>query len=128
MPSSFKGLDLFGAGPHRFALRREGQAMSSELFSAIPESGTLYHGLVELDITVTGRLAAADESALWVLRDAISAELLDPPAPGTLIDPHGRTWNDMSFVRFTPAPITDRGRVHSLAYTARFLKFRQYPQ
>jgi hypothetical protein len=128
MPSSFKSLDLFGSGPHRFTVRRQGQALASELFESPPNSGTRYRGLLELDILITGRLAAGSESALWALRDAITAELLDPPAPGTLIDLHARTWTDMSFVRFTPAGPPDRGRLWTLAYTARFLKFREYPQ
>ena len=126
--SSFKGLDLFGSGPHRFRLGRAGQGMTSELFLPAPQAGTLYHGLVELEVVVAGRLVAASESALWALRDAITDELLDPPAPGTLIDTHGRQWDDISFVGFTPAGRTDRGRVRSLAYKARFLMFRTYPQ
>jgi hypothetical protein len=128
MPSSFKGLDLFGSGPHRFAVARQGQAITSELFATPPASGSLYLGLAELAVTVAGRLVAASEAALWALRDAITAQLLDPPAPGTLVDLHGRTWSDLSFVSFAPADRTDRGRVWSLAYEARFLKFRVYPQ
>jgi hypothetical protein len=128
MPSSFKSLDLFGSGPHRFRVARRGQALSSELFQSPPASGTLYHGAVELSVTVSGRLAAASESGLWLLRDAVTAELLDPPAPGTLVDLHGHSWTDMSFVGFTPAERTDRGRLFSLSYEARFLRFRQYPQ
>lgn len=128
MGSSFKGLDLFGSGPHRFAVGRQGQAMTSELFAVPPASGSRYLGLVELEVTVVGRLVAASEAALWALRDAITVELLDPPGPGTLIDHHGRSWADLSFVGFTPADRTDRGRVVSLAYQARFLKFREYPQ
>jgi hypothetical protein len=128
MSSSFKGLDLFGSGPHRFAVGRQGQGMTSELFLPVPESGTLYHGPVELEVVVTGRLVAGGESALWALRDAITDELLDPPSPGTLIDLHGREWADLSFVGFTPGERTDRGRVVSLEYRARFLKFRVYPQ
>jgi hypothetical protein len=128
MPSSFKSLDLFGSGPHRFAVGREGQVLSSELFLPTPGPGTLYRGLAELHVTITGRLVAATEPALWALRDAISAELLDPPAPGALIDLHGRTWADMSFVGFTPGDRTDRARGISLPYEARFLRFRVYPQ
>ena len=66
-----------------------------------------------------------------------SAQLTDPPTAATLIDHHGRTWNDMSFVRFEPLEPsgaqgtgaggaggrTDRGRVRSLAYRATFVKF-----
>ena len=126
--SSFKGLNLFGSGPHRFAVGRQGQALTSELFVTPPASGSLYHGLVELEVIITGTLVAADDSALWALRDAITGQLLDPPEPGTLIDHHAREWEDMSFVRFTPGGPTDRGSVVSLAYEARFLKFRVYPQ
>lgn len=128
MPSTFKSLDLFNSGPHRVAVARQGQAIQSELFSTPPASGTRYLGLVELQVIITGRLIAATESALWTLRDAITAQLLDPPAPGTLIDLHGRTWTDMSFITFTPADRTDRGRVMSIAYEAKFLNFREYPQ
>lgn len=128
MSSSFKGIDLFGSGPHRFAVGRQGQALMSELFQPVPASGSLYVGLVELEVVVTGRLVGASESALWALRDAITDELLDPPAPGELIDLHGRAWADVSFVKFTPGDRTDRGRVVSLAYEARFMKFRVYPQ
>jgi hypothetical protein len=128
MPSTFKSLDLFNSGPHRFALARQGQALQSELFATPPASGTRYLGLVELQVIITGRLIAANETALWTLRDAVTAQLLDPPSPGTLIDPHGRTWTDMSFVTFIAADRTDRGRVVSLGYEARFVKFREYPQ
>lgn len=128
MPSSFKSLDLFGSGPHRFSVAAQGQALSSEIFLPIPAAGTLYHGLVELKVTVAGRLIAASEPGLWALRDAITAQLLDPPAPGTLIDLRGRAWPDMSFVKFTPEGRTDRARGTSLAYEAQFLRFRVYPQ
>lgn len=126
--STFKALSLFDSGPHRFAVDREGQALLSELFDFPPQSGSRYVGLFELRIIITGRLIASTESALWSLRDSVTAQLLDPPEPGTLIDHHGREWPDMSFVRFTPGDRTDRGRQHSLAYTATFLRFREYPQ
>jgi hypothetical protein len=128
MPSSYKSLNLFGSGPHRFALARQGQALQSELFATPPGPGTRYLGLVELQVIVTGRLVAADEAGLWALRDAIIDEVVDPPAPGTLIDLHGREWEDMSFVGFIAADRTDRGRVVSIGYEAKFVKFREYPQ
>lgn len=127
MGSTFKNLPLFDSGPHRFAVGRQGQLVVSELSLGGLGSGSLYLGLVELSVTVTGRLVAASESALWALRDAIAAQLVDPPAPGTLVDHHGRAWTGMSFVRFEPADRTDRGRVWSLAYTAVFLRFKTYP-
>lgn len=128
MSSSFKSLDLFGSGPHRFGVARQGQALQSELFASPQNSGTRYLGLVEFQVIVTGRLAGKSDADLWTLRDAVAAQLLDPPAPGTLIDLHGRTWTDMSFVGFVAADRTDRGRAVSLAYEARFVRFREYPQ
>ena len=128
MSSSFKSLDLFGSGPHRFAVARQGQALESELFQSPPNSGTRYLGPVELQVIVIGRLISSDEAGLWTLRDAITAQLLDPPSPGALVDLHGRSWADMSFVGFIAADRTDRGRQVSLSYEARFIKFREYPQ
>jgi hypothetical protein len=128
MPSSYKSLDLFGSGPHRFAVARQGQALQSDLFAVPPGPGTSYLGLVELQITVTGRLIAASDTALWAVRDAIADQLLEAPAPGTLIDLHGREWEGMSFVGFTAADRTDRGRVVSMGYEAKFVKFHEYPQ
>ncbi len=128
MPSSFKSLDLFGSGPHRFAERRRGQTLASELTLGVPTNGTRYLGPLETSVEVRGRLVASDDEALWVLRDAITDELLDPPAPGTLEDHHGREWTDMSFVLFEPADRTDRGREVTLAYRAVFVDFKTYPQ
>ena len=127
MASSFKGLDLFGSGPHRFAVKKQGQLVVPELSIGGAISGSAYLGPLEPAVIVTGRLVAADEAGLWTLRDAVAAELLDPPDPGMLVDLHGRAWNDMSLVTFEPGDRTDRGRVVSLSYTAVFLDFRTYP-
>ncbi len=120
MASSFKGLNLFGSGPHRFARSTQGQLLIADvqLGSFTPKSNPF--GLVELEIVVRGRLVASSESALWTLRDAITAQLQDPPAQGTLIDHTSRSYADMSFVRFDEGLRTDRGRVFSISYTARF--------
>ncbi len=128
MPSSFKSLDLFGSGPHRFRERRRGQTIASELSLGVITNGTRYLGPLEIWVEVKGRLVAVSESALWTLRDAITAQLLNPPAPGTLIDHHGRQWTDMSFVQFEAADRTDRARKVSLAYRALFIDFKTYPQ
>lgn len=122
MPSTFKSLALF-AGPHRFALAKQGHLVVADfaLGGYGPNSYPL--GLVELEVIVTGRLVAASESALWTLRDAMAAQLLDPPTPGTLVDTHGRTWEGMSFHTYIEGDRTDRGRMRSIAYEARFRRF-----
>lgn len=124
MASSFKGVDLFGSGPHRFSLGRQGQMMLTRLYFGDISPGTIPIGLRELDVIVAGRLAAASESALWTLRDAIVAQLQETPTPGTLIDLHGRTWADMTFIDWREGDRTDRGRVRSVAYVAVFRKIR----
>jgi hypothetical protein len=126
VPSSFKSKDLFGSGPHRFAQGRQGQVMLSWIALGTIQPGTVAIGLTELDVIVTGRLVAANESTLWQLRDAVVAELEESPIPGLLIDLHGREWPDMSFIDYRESDRTDRARLHSLSYTATFRRIREY--
>jgi hypothetical protein len=125
--STFKTLNLFGSGPHRFALETQGQLVIPKLRLGIQLSGSGWLGLEELTIRVTGRLIAASESALWTLRDAITAQLIEPPTAGTLIDNAGHSFTQMSFITFEEADRTDRSRVYSLAYVARFRRFNDTP-
>lgn len=126
MPSSFKGNDLFGSGPHRFSQGRQGQVMVSWISLGTVQPGTVALGLTELDVTVNGRLVAPSEAALWTLRDTIVAELEESPTPGTLVDLHAHQWTDMSFIDFQEGGRTDRGRVWSMGYTAVFRRIREY--
>jgi len=125
--STYKGITLFCPGPHRFAEGPRAEVTDSELFQSPPNSGSRYIGPAELTVTVAGRLVAATEADLWDAVDAIAAQVIHPPAPG-LLDAGPRSWSDMSFVRFEPADRVDRGREVTLAYTAKFLRFREYPQ
>ncbi|MDQ7014741.1 MAG: hypothetical protein Q9O74_12750 [Planctomycetota bacterium] len=126
MASSFKGKDLFGSGPHRFAQDRQGQVMLSWIALGTTQPGTVALGLTELDVIVKGRLVASSESALWVLRDAIVAEFQESPTSGALIDLHGHQWNAMTFIDFREEDRTDRGRVWSMGYEAVFREIRVY--
>lgn len=125
MASSFKGVDLFGSGPHRFTLGRQGHLVIPDVSFGIFEPGSFPYGLVELDVIVTGRLVAASDAALWVLRDAITGAFEDEPTPGTLVDLQGRAWNTMSFIRYEEQETVDRGRVVSIGYVATFRRFLQ---
>ena len=121
--SSFKSLDLFGSGPHRFHLAKQGEDVVPNFVLGGGGSGSTPVGPIELDIIVRGRLVAATESALWTLRDAITAQLADPPTPGTLIDNHARTWTDMSFITYEEGDRTERGRAWSIEYKATLRRF-----
>jgi len=123
MSSSFKGLDLFGSGPHRFSTGKRGELVVSHFALGVYDAASSPFGLLELDVVVKGRLVASSESALRVLRDAVTAQLSHPPVPGTLIDLHGRSWSGMSLVSYTEADRVDRGRAWSVGYTAVFRAF-----
>jgi hypothetical protein len=123
MASTFKGLGLFNSGPHRFALGPQGEYVLINARLTPTQAGSTPIGPLELTVIVKGRLVAAGESALWTLRDAVTAQLTDPVQTGTLIDHHGRTWTDMSFVRYEEGDRTDRAREWSIGYTATFVRF-----
>lgn len=120
MPSSFKGLDLFGSGPHHFRSMREGELVVTGLALGGSSAGGVPLGLVDVEVRVEGRLVAVSEPVLWRLRDAITAQLTHPPVPGVLVDHFGRRWEGMSLTWFEPAERTDRGRERSLAYECAF--------
>lgn len=124
MPSSFKGIDLFGSGPQRFRVLRRGQLVIAKISQDVFEPGSVPLGLMELDVVVEGRLVAASESLLWARRDAITAQLLDVPTGGVLIDLFGRTWTEMSLHRYEEAEEgVMRGRMWSVGYAASFRRF-----
>ena len=120
--SSFDGADLFGSGPHRFAQATIGEYILTRARVDPFQAGSTPIGPLELTIIVRGRLIAPDDDALWVLRDEIASHLTDPPTAGEFTDLAGRTLTDMSFISFTPADRTDRGRACSIGYTAVFTR------
>lgn len=122
MPSSWKGVNLFGSGPHRFAVTRRGFLLAPDFTSSDPTPVLFEYGPLEWDVLVTGRLIAATDAALWTLRDAIQTSL-DAKGLGTLIDLHGRSFASMFFSRLTFGEVTDRGRVVSIGYVAQFHRF-----
>ncbi len=122
MGSSYKGLDLFGSGPHGFEVGRQGRrVVSLSAVSGDPSvPGTFESGDDELRVTVRGRLVAGSEAALWTLRDAIAAQAAFEVDGGELIDQHGRSWADVKLLRVEWSGAVDRGRVLSIGYEALF--------
>ena len=112
MGSSFKGSDLFGSGPHVFEVGRQGRRIVSlAALSGDPSvQGTIESGDYELRVTVKGRLVAGSESALWTLRDAITAESGFEVTGGNLVDHHGRAWNGVKLFWVEWDGPVDRGR------------------
>jgi hypothetical protein len=118
--SSFKGLDLFGSGPHRFAFGEQGYLLTLDFFGGGAGGGSTNQGPKETDIIVRGRLMASNESALWTLRNAIRAQFTDPAVAGTLVDSAGRSWTNMTLVTYREGDRRDRGRVYSMRYLVQF--------
>lgn len=122
MTSTFKGLDLFSSGPHRFQVGRQGRrVVSLSAVSGDPSvPGTFESGDWEPRVTVRGRLVAQSESQLWTLRDAIAAQAAFEVAPGDLTDHHGRTHTNMKLFHIEWGRQTDRGRLRTIEYEALF--------
>ncbi|MEM7623520.1 MAG: hypothetical protein AAF235_10010 [Planctomycetota bacterium] len=126
MPSSFSGVNLFGSGPHRFQEGRAGYLILPNDIGGVPTTLNASFGTFELVVHVRGRLVASDESALWVLRDAIQSSLAanGPMASSSdLVDVNGRVYTGMRFVRVEWSEEVDRGRDVSVSYEARFHRF-----
>jgi hypothetical protein len=121
MSSSYKGIDLFGSGPHRFRRDVEGQLMVPA-FEFSPMPGWTSLGTVTPVVLVEGRLSAGSAAGLRTLIDAIRAQLLLWPEPGTLVSADGTSWVEMSFGRFEPTGPAAYGRTVSQGYVARFYR------
>lgn len=123
MASSFAGLDLFGSGPHRFAMGAAGRLVVGVLRPPTYDTRSIdMAATLELRIVQTGRLVAPTPAALWTLIDAVRTQA-ELPRNGTLIDHHARTWANMTLIRFELAGPINRGRVTSVAYTAEYLRY-----
>jgi hypothetical protein len=123
--SAYDGNDLFGSGPHRFAVSARGIETTPRwrVTGNTSHSGTLPIGQAELEIVVTGRLVAPSESGLWTLRQAVADAAWFLNGAATLVDNAGRSFADMWFVSYEEADRVDAGRVWSIGYTAVFRDF-----
>lgn len=122
MGSSFKGLDLFGSGPHVFHVQKQGRrVVSLAALSGDPSvAGAIESGDRLLGVTVNGRLVSSSETGLWSKRDALTTQAGFGVVSGTLTDSHGRSWSDMYLLTVEWDETVDRGRTVSIGYRASF--------
>jgi hypothetical protein len=118
MGSSYKGIDLFGSGPHRFSVLREGELVVAAYLLGGGGAGGQVVGKLDIQVVVRGRLAGRDDAAVWSVRDALSAQAGSDA--GTLIDLRGHRWERMTLVNVEWADRVDHGRVVSIEYAATF--------
>lgn len=116
MASTFAGLSLFDSGPHRFGVGRLGRHFLEPDRGINSAPTTWDRGKAEPTVFQRGRLVAPSDAALTALVDAIRAEA-ELPRTGTLVDHHGRSWTNMTMLRFEMEDRIDRGRLVSVAYT-----------
>jgi len=121
MSSTFTGLDLFGSGPHRFVIKPVGMLFLPPLTADPLQITTDVVTQLELAIIQTGRLVAASDAALWALVDTIEQKV-EIPLKGSLVDHSGRSWLNMTMLRFVPDDRIDRGRVVSLSYRVDYIR------
>lgn len=122
MTSTFGGIAYFNSGPHRFVVERLGRLVQGPFETGLDLAFSTDRGPKELAMLQTGRLIAPTNAALWTLIDAIQSRC-EGTLAGTLVDHHGRAWTGLRMIAFQPEDRIDRGRVYSLAYRVRYLRF-----
>ncbi len=120
---TFAGVPVFPGSITRVLPEAVGQQLLPRRAMNLPGSGSVAIGPLEVAVTITGRMHAADaaklESALELTRAAGSP----PLTPSVLADEDtGRTWDDMTFVRFELTGPMEIGRVASVGFRARFVR------
>jgi hypothetical protein len=118
--SSFKGQNLFGSGPHRFAV-----GGLTERHEATEQPGADGATVTPLGrgarrIEQTGTLAADDPARLACQFEAIEAAM-DGMA-GELVDDVGRVHAGVLLVSFEPQPMRRVGRRWAGDYTVTYLQ------
>lgn len=128
MAGSYGGVDLFGTGPHRYAVLPRGIATQPRALVTgnSAHTGTLPLGQRELEVSVTGRLVAASEPALWALRRSVADAASFANGAAVLVDSGGRSFPGMWFISYAEEGPADAGRVWSVAYTAVFRDFSAF--
>lgn len=119
--STIAGQGLFNSGPHRFRLRPVGTLAVPPLVIDTVQTTTAILDQIEVALEQTGRLIDATPSGLWdqvaAIRSAAEARL-----NGVLIDETGRSWPDMTLLRFAMVGQLSRGRVVSVGYEAVYVR------
>ncbi len=123
MPSSFNSLDLFSSGPHRFFVGPMGTQLIENTAISPTTPGRQAIGSLDGDITIRGRLIAANDENLWTIITTITDQLTTPPSIGDLIDLNDHTFKSVSFISFTLLSPFDRAANCSVPFEARFTKF-----
>lgn len=112
---------IFDPGPHRVVLERSGRAYLPPMTGDNFLPTTLDMGKLEVRLVQTGRLVAANETALWQAVDVIQA-IAEGEQAGTLRVPGGKSWTQLRMMRFFQTGPVLRGRVASVPYEILYIQ------
>lgn len=118
--SSFKGQNLFGSGPHCFAVGGLAERHEATEQPGVDGATVTPLGRGARRIEQTGALAADNPVGLVQQFEAIEAAM-DGMA-GQLVDDVGRVHEGVLLVSFEPRPMGRVGRRWACDYTARYLQ------
>jgi hypothetical protein len=120
---TFSGVPLFPGSVTRVLPEAVGQQLLPRRAMNMPGSGSVAIGPLEVAVTITGRMHAADATQLEAALELTRAAGSPPLTPSVLADEETeRTWDDMSFVRFELTGPMEIGRVASVGFRARFVR------
>jgi hypothetical protein len=118
--SSFKGLDLFGSGPHAFRVHGVGLREATEALPGADGVRVTALGVGPRRIDQAGRLFADRVDELQAQLDRIEAAM-DGEA-GELVDDLGRRFDHVLMLAFDPGPVRRAAARLSASYQVRYLQ------
>lgn len=116
--SSYRGMDLFGSGPHRFVVRGVAQRTVSHASPGVDGERITPMGRSNRRIDQTGTLIGHDVASLEAQREAI--ELAMDGRPGELADDVGRTHDGVVMLVFDAEPVRRIGPRLAMDYQVRY--------
>lgn len=116
--SSYRGKDLFGSGPHRFAIGGVAQRTAEHVSPGVDGARRTPLGKSARPIEQTGTLLADDVASLDAQRHAIEVEL--DGRTGDLVDDLGRAHGGVVMLALDTDPIRRVGPRYALDYRVRY--------
>ena len=120
--SSYRSINLFGSGPHRFHVGGLTQRTAERSLTGADGVRLIARGRTGRAITQTGTLIDDDLAGLNAQADAIEAVL--DGNPGDLVDDLSRTWSHIVMLGFEPGPVRRIGVRLGMDYTVRYSQVR----
>ncbi len=116
--SSYRGIDLFGSGPHRFVVRGIEQRAVSHVAPGVDGERITPMGRSNRRIDQSGTLVGDDIASLEAQRGAIESAM--DGQPGDLVDDVGRTHERVVMLVFDTEQVRRIGPRLAMDYQVRY--------